>query len=111
MNDMQPTRKSLGLWLLAVLLALAPLPARAAEPSADGAEFFEKNIRPLLVEHCFKCHSAKAKKLRGGLRLDSRQGVLAGGKDGPVLVAGNPDQSVLIEAVRYTNPDLQMPPR
>ncbi|MDP7250417.1 MAG: PSD1 and planctomycete cytochrome C domain-containing protein [Planctomycetota bacterium] len=80
-----------------------------AEPTAQDIEFFETRIRPLFAEHCFKCHSTKAKKLKGGLYLDSHAGVLKGGDTGPILVPGEPDKSRIIEAVRYNNPDLQMP--
>ncbi|HXE55480.1 MAG TPA: PSD1 and planctomycete cytochrome C domain-containing protein [Tepidisphaeraceae bacterium] len=93
------------------LLLAIPAAVFAGEPSAEGVEFFESQIRPLLASKCYQCHSAKAEKLKGGLLLDSRQGVRAGGKDGPVLVPGEPDKSKLIEAIRYTNPDLQMPPK
>ncbi|MBU6401332.1 MAG: DUF1553 domain-containing protein, partial [Verrucomicrobia bacterium] len=85
--------------------------AEPAGPTAAGAEFFEQRIRPLLVDQCYRCHSAQAKKVKGGLRLDTREGLRQGGDDGPVLVAGDPEHSLLIEAVRYTNPDLQMPPK
>ena len=82
----------------------------AAAPAVQRAEFFEKRIRPILAERCYECHSAE-KKQKGGLSLDTREAVLRGGDTGPVLVAGNPDKSLLIEAVRYTNHDMQMPPK
>ncbi|MDB6059697.1 MAG: Protein of unknown function (DUF1553)/Protein of unknown function (DUF1549)/Planctomycete [Verrucomicrobiales bacterium] len=82
----------------------------ATATSADDLEFFEKKIRPVLVAHCYSCHSAEAKKLKGGLKLDSRRDILNGGENGPVVVPGNAEASPLIEAVRYKNPDLQMPP-
>jgi hypothetical protein len=85
-----------------------PSVALAATP---GEEFFERKIRPILVNHCYSCHSTKAKKLRGKLYLDSRAGLLKGGESGPAIISGKPDQSRLIEAVRYTNVDLQMPLR
>ncbi|MDB6032540.1 MAG: Protein of unknown function (DUF1553)/Protein of unknown function (DUF1549)/Planctomycete [Verrucomicrobiales bacterium] len=91
-----------GIWLMPS--------ARAATDSA-GVEFFEKKIRPVLVEHCYDCHSAEAKKVKGGLLLDTREGSLKGGDNGPALVPGNPDKSLLVKAVRYTDPDLQMPPK
>ena len=78
---------------------------------ADGNTFFEKNIRPILVERCYDCHSAQAKKLRGGLRLDSKAGWEKGGDLGPSIVPGDPEESLLIEAVRYEDEDLQMPPK
>src|SRR5688500_12853743 len=94
---------------LAVLATLRP-PARAADGAAD-VEFFEKKVRPVLVERCYECHSAGAKKLKGGLLLDTREGVLRGGDNGPALVPGEPDRSAIIKAVRYHDPDLQMPPK
>jgi hypothetical protein len=72
---------------------------------------FEKKIRPLLVAHCYGCHSAKATKTRGGLCFDSKEGMLAGGDSGPAIVAGDAERSRLIRAVRYTDPDLRMPPK
>ncbi len=82
----------------------------AAAPTSQQVEFFEKQIRPILAERCYECHSAE-KKQKGGLALDTREAVLRGGDTGPALVAGNPDKSLLIEAVRYTNHDMQMPPK
>ncbi len=73
-------------------------------------EFFEKQIRPILVERCYECHSAE-KKTKGGLALDTRAATLKGGDTGPAIVAGDPAKSLLIEAVRYHNRDLQMPPK
>ena len=84
----------------------------ASKPvSKEDAEFFEKNIRPLLVDKCYSCHSAQAKKLKGKLLLDSRQGIAHGGENGPAIIGRNPDESRLIQAVRWTDPDLQMPPK
>jgi hypothetical protein len=91
---------------------LAWLLLTAAPALAADAEFFEKKIRPLLAEHCYKCHSAQTKKRpKGGLRVDGRSVLLRGGDSGPALVPGDPDKSKLIEAVRYGNTDLQMPPK
>src|SRR5438309_980286 len=95
---------------LVLLLAFAA-PLRAADPTPEQAEFFEAKVRPVLVEHCYSCHSAGAKKLKGGLRVDGRALLLTGGDNGPSLVPGDPEKSKLIEAVRYKNPDLQMPPK
>ena len=97
--------------VLSALLTSAAVPCSAAEPSATGLDFFEKRIRPVLVERCYECHSADAKKVKGGLRLDTREDLLKGGDAGPALVPGEPDKSRLIEAVRYKNQDLQMPPK
>src|SRR5437016_14297048 len=79
--------------------------------SREGIEFFEKRIRPVLTEKCYKCHSAAAEKIKGGLRLDSRSGWMKGGESGPVIVPGNPEKSRLIHAVRHTDSSLQMPPK
>ncbi len=97
--------------LLAAIILSWPAPAFAQEKAIPpGAiEFFEKKVRPVLVQHCYECHSATAKKLKGGLRLDSRAGMLQGGDNGPALVPGQPDKSRLIEAIRYTKVDLRMP--
>lgn len=72
-------------------------------------DFFENKIRPILTDHCYKCHSPLAEKVKGGLLLDTREGVLRGGDSGPAIVPGDPESSLLIKAVRYTDPDLQMP--
>jgi len=77
----------------------------------EGIEFFEKKIRPVLTEKCYKCHSAGAEKIKGGLRLDSRAEWMKGGESGPVIVPGNPEKSRLIHAVRRTDSSLQMPPK
>src|SRR5688572_11019864 len=95
---------------IAFLVLLAVPLARVRGGPDQHVEFFEKKIRPLLVEHCYKCHSAESEKLKGGLRLDSREGVLKGGESGPAIVPGDPDKSLLIKAVRYADKDLQMPP-
>lgn len=80
----------------------------ADEPTAADLEFFEKQVRPLLVRHCYECHSAD--EAAGGLLLDSKRGVESGGDSGKAAVPEKPDHSLLIEAVRYQNQDLQMPP-
>ena len=96
--------------ILCLLLVLAT-GVGAAEP-AESPDYFEKKIRPLLTEHCFKCHGdLKGKEPKGGLRLDSRAAMLKGGDNGTALVPGNPDKSKIIEAVRYSNADMQMPPK
>jgi hypothetical protein len=76
-----------------------------------GIDFFERRIRPVLVERCYTCHSRGAPKLKGGLTLDSRGGMLKGGNQGPAIVPGHPEKSLLIKAVRRADPDLQMPPK
>jgi hypothetical protein len=74
-------------------------------------EFFEKRIRPILVERCYECHSDGAKKLKGGLRLDHRDGWSKGGDSGPAIVPGDPEKSLLVQAVRWLDEDTQMPPK
>ncbi len=83
----------------------------ATEPTKEQADFFEKQVRPLLTEKCFSCHSEAAKKNKGGLTVDSIASLLQGGDSGPAIVPGKPETSKLIEAVRYANEDLQMPPK
>jgi len=93
---------------LVVMATMSPVTPRAF---GDGIEFFEAKIRPVFVEHCYKCHSQDAEKVKGGLRLDSRESLLRGGDNGPVLIPGDPEGSRLIQAVRYTDADLKMPPK
>lgn len=83
----------------------------ADKPTADQIAFFEKKIRPVLVEHCYKCHSADAEKIKGDLVLDTRDGLRKGGTTGPSIVPGNPDRSKLILALRSKDPDTAMPPK
>jgi hypothetical protein len=79
---------------------------------ATAVEFFESKIRPLLVDHCYKCHSQGSEKgVKGGLYLDTREGLLRGGDSGPALKPGDPDASLIIKAVRYLDEALQMPPK
>jgi Protein of unknown function (DUF1549)/Protein of unknown function (DUF1553)/Planctomycete cytochrome C len=98
---------------MAAATALTSVAAAAAadEFSPQQLEFFEKKVRPVLVERCYPCHSASAKKLKGGLRLDSRAGVIKGGDTGPAISPGEPGKSRLIEAIGYGNIDVQMPPK
>ncbi len=78
----------------------------AAEPTAEQIAFFEKKIRPILVENCQKCHASE--KQSGELRLDSRDHLMVGGDSGPTVVPGKPEESLLIEAVKYES--FEMPP-
>ena len=91
---------------VALSMLFIAAPVRGA---ANPVEFFEREIRPILVERCQECHSSTGKR-KGGLVLDSREGWLAGGDSGEVIAPGDPEKSRLIEAVRYHNRDLQMPP-
>ena len=90
--------------LPAILLASAALCA------AEGDEFFESRIRPVLVEKCYGCHSAKLRETKANLQLDSRAALRKGGDSGPVVVPGKPDESRLWKAVSYTDFHLRMPP-
>ncbi|MBX7210249.1 MAG: PSD1 and planctomycete cytochrome C domain-containing protein [Verrucomicrobiaceae bacterium] len=92
-------------------LALACACLYAAVPSAADIDFFEKRIRPLLADRCYNCHATDADKIKGGLLLDSRAGLLKGGDTGPAIVPGNADESLLVQAVRWSDKDLQMPPK
>ena len=104
-----------GLALGGALLLWAGMGSRADDsqmpklkaPTAQETEFFETNVRPVLFEKCFSCHGEKTQQ--GGLRLDSRAAILKGGGNGPAIVAGDPDKSLLIKAVNYTGA-LKMPP-
>lgn len=78
-------------------------------PSKEAIAFFESKVRPVLADHCFKCHSGD--KHKGGLRLDSRAAILGGGDQGPAIVVGQPDKSLLIKAVRHDDEQLKMPPK
>jgi hypothetical protein len=96
-------------WTTLLLLIAYAGGVRADSPDRAGNEFFEKQVRPLLVEQCFQCHSDAKKKPKGSLRLDSRAAVLKGGDSGPAAVAGKPDESLLIKAIHYNTDGLKMP--
>ena len=117
-------RTCLGLLLLNLVLWVTPGRALADEPAAPPAEqagppaaeveFFERKIRPLLAAKCLECHGINGDQkvvAKGGLRLDSRRGVLEGGDTGPAVTPGKPEESLLIEAVSYQTESLQMPPQ
>ncbi|MFM7131189.1 MAG: c-type cytochrome domain-containing protein, partial [bacterium] len=76
--------------------------------SREESDFFEARIRPVLVRHCYECHSSESMKIKGGLRLDHRAGLVAGGETGPAVVPGNIEGSLLVDALRYEG--LEMPP-
>jgi hypothetical protein len=95
--------------LLSVLVLNSWLGASAH--GADAIELFEKQIRPALHKYCYECHSAASTKRKGGLSLDFRDGVLKGGATGPAVVPGDPEKSLLIQAIRYGDADTQMPPK
>ena len=93
-----------------VACATAYVDARAGDPDsatqAAREHFFEQNVRPLLAEKCYSCHGDK--KQKGGLRLDSLEAILKGGESGPAVVAGKPDESLIVEAINFLGPE--MPP-
>lgn len=86
-------------------------PVAANVITAEGRAFFESKIRPVLIKECYGCHSADVKDVSGGLFLDTRQGMRRGGERGPAILPGNVEGSLLIKAIRYTNKNLEMPPR
>ncbi|MEO8493659.1 MAG: DUF1553 domain-containing protein [Planctomycetota bacterium] len=105
--------QSRTLLLLSFAIWTVSATIRSAEPEAAGLDFFEKKIRPVLIDKCYQCHSAKAKeagKLKGGLLLDSREGLQVGGDTGPAIDPEKLDESLLIAAIRYDDENNQMPP-
>lgn len=110
------TMKALPI-LLTMLAAARLLAADAAGTAhagipADQLTFFEKNIRPVLVESCYKCHSEESSKIKGGLTLDTKQGLVLGGESGhPGVTPGNVSESSIYEAMTWQNDDMQMPPK
>ncbi len=100
-------------FLAAVLIASVARPCPAADeavsaPPAEQVQFFESQVRPVLLENCAGCHGAK--KVKGGLRVDSRAAILAGGDSGPAVVPGKPEESLLIAALHYVE-EPKMPPK
>lgn len=95
--------------LLAVVVSIGAERIAADEPSEDALAFFETQIRPALIEHCAECHWGDT-EASGGLLLDSKQGWLVGGDLGPAIVPGDLDSSLLIKAIEYEDPNLEMPP-
>ena len=103
------SREHYKIHCLFAVLALLSARLPAADLTRAQLDFFENKIRPVLSDNCYKCHSTLAERVKGGLLLDSRDSLLKGGDSGAVIVPGNPDASLLIKAIRYTDPDLQMP--
>jgi hypothetical protein len=107
-------RSRIGLTSLGVVALLASVAGAAPKPhdpppSKEGAEYFEKKIRPILVRYCYECHSGDPKKAKSNFVLDTREGLRKGGQSGAVIAPRNPDESLLIEAVQYMG--LEMPPK
>ncbi|MDI9411222.1 MAG: PSD1 and planctomycete cytochrome C domain-containing protein, partial [Bacteroidia bacterium] len=100
--------------MLLSLAITATILAQAAKPQAitpEQLKFFESTIRPILVDQCYGCHSAQSGRSRGGYLIDTRDAARKGGGSGPGIVPGKPDESLLIQAIRYHDEDLQMPPK
>ena len=93
---------------LALLVGVL-LPSAVRAGGNEDIAFFEAKIRPVLVEHCYSCHSANVKKPKGKLLLDSRDGARKGGETGPAVVPGDLDKSLLIRSIRHQLPDAKMP--
>src|SRR5438094_8565113 len=87
--------------------------SRAAEAAATPEQiaFFEKSIRPVLVKECYECHASTAKEIKGGLTLDTREGIRTGGDSAPAVVPGSPGKSLLLKAIRHVDPERAMPPK
>ncbi|MCH7729850.1 MAG: DUF1549 domain-containing protein, partial [Planctomycetes bacterium] len=94
---------------LAAILPLAGSSFAGAADNAKALDFFEKRIRPVLVKHCYECHSSQSKKIQGGLLLDSRAGIRKGGDSGRAVVPKKVDKSLLIGALKFD--DFEMPPK
>ncbi len=102
---------SSGLIWITLILFGTPLAIGQTPPASLDADFFESRIRPILIDRCYSCHSAQAEKLKGGLLLDSSEGILRGGEHGPILVPLAPEKSRLIEALRWEDEETRMPPK
>ena len=97
---------------IVVGLTIAVVSPVRAQSRADDLAFYESKVRPLLIDHCYSCHSATASKLKGELRLDSPLAWKKGGASGPALVVGKPEESLIVQAVRRTHKDVAaMPPQ
>lgn len=95
--------------LFACLGQSASADEKIPEPTAEGIKFFEAKIRPVLIDQCYRCHSSEGQAVRGGLSVESRDALLAGGESGPAIVPGDLDQSLLWNAINYQ--DFSMPPK
>ncbi len=101
----------LGAASTAAWAAFSPRAAAEAPPTPDQLAFFEKNIRPVLAKECYSCHSTGAEKVRGGLKLDTRDGIRKGGDHGPAVVPGDPEKSWLLKAIQHDEEMKPMPPK
>lgn len=108
-EELQTTMRTRIFSVVALVSGLLPTVAWPAD-EPTGIEFFEKKIRPVFVQHCYECHSANAKAVKGGLLLDSRDGWKRGGDSGPALLPNKPQDSLLIKALRHED-GVEMPPK
>jgi mono/diheme cytochrome c family protein len=101
------------LYVSVLIVAVRPTCAEDSPIAGDaaGIAFFESKIRPALIKNCYPCHSSDSGKREGGLLLDSQNGIRKGGDRGPAIVPGKPEESLLLTAIRHTDPDLHMPPK
>lgn len=101
---------SAAIWKTAVAVSI--LASTASLSRADeGMVFFESKIRPALIKHCYECHSEAEREKKGGLWLDRKAGWEVGGDSGPAAIPGDVDGSLLIQTIRYEDPELEMPPK
>jgi len=103
--------KNLSINITLIVFGFSFLNSYAEQGNKEGIVFFEKSVRPLLVKHCYKCHSSNKGEYKGGLVLDSQAGWMDGGDSGPAIVPGNLSESILIEAIEQKDPDFAMPPK
>src|ERR1700689_3184352 len=94
--------------VLMLSFAVTVVAGEAPAEHAPAFEWFETKVRPILVDHCYTCHSADTKPA-GGLRVDDRNGLLVGGNSGPAIVPGDPETSLLLKRVNHKNPNRRMP--
>src|SRR3954468_3654246 len=98
--------------MIKIIVGIGFMLAGASIARADeGSDFFEKQIRPVMVERCYECHSAGAKKVKGKFKLDTKEDFEKGGETGAPVVKGGREKSLLIKAIRYKDEDLAMPPK
>ena len=98
-----------SIWLYALCALVLPVASVKADET-DGNDYFEKHVRPLLIERCLKCHSEGSENIGGNLLLDSRNGWMRGGDLGKAIKPGDPKNSLLFQAISHSNDDLEMPP-
>ena len=109
MKDLLPKKYSYWILLLVCLFLEVWLSLATAQISEDQVKFFETKIRPILAKHCYQCHGNKPDKVEKELVLTTAHGIRHGGQSGSIIVAGKPDKSLLILAIRHSTPNLQMP--